>query len=77
MNETAVTESEPGDEFGYPLEISVDALFVQPVTLRTSATPADHERHAAAYTAYQQRFSAAFADRRRRRREEDGGASRD
>jgi hypothetical protein len=65
VKKTALAEFGSGDEFGYPLKIPDEARFVQPIALPSSATPADHERHAAAYAAYQERFSAAFADRRR------------
>jgi len=53
------------DEFGYPID-AADVPFVRPIELPATAAPAEHERHAAAYAAYQERFATAFRERRRR-----------
>jgi hypothetical protein len=64
MLETSVGESGSEDEFGYPLDITRDARHHTPIELPAAATPADQERHAAAYAAYQERFATAFRERR-------------
>ncbi|MDQ1130261.1 hypothetical protein QE381_002389 [Microbacterium sp. SORGH_AS 888] len=58
-------QSGAGDEFGYPLDTTADRRFHSPIELPPTASPADHERHAAAYEACQKRFSDSSRARRR------------
>lgn len=62
---TTVDKSGAGDEFEYSLDTTADPRFRSPIQLPATASPADHERNAAAYAAYQKRYLEAFRARRR------------